>query len=326
MIITAVISLAGLGLLLGAGLVIASRYLSVEVDPRVEKIQEELPGANCGGCGYPGCSGFAVAVVAGTAKVTDCAPGGKTTAEKIAAILGVDAGDVVEQVALVQCAGGNKAATRKSIYDGVTDCAAAELVGGGDKLCPYGCLGLGSCVTACPFGAVVITPDRLAVVDADKCTGCGKCVAACPRHIIRMVPKAAKVHVLCQSKDKAKVVKAYCTVGCTACKLCAKQSKAFDVATGLSVMQYDSDAEIPETASFVCASQTIFDGRLYDLFSFVGDPKVREDLTAKAEAYKEEQKKAKEAKRAKKDKPEKEEKADKADKAEAPEAQEGGAA
>ena len=173
MILTAVISLAGLGLVLGLGLMLANRYLSVEVDPRIEQVQDELPGANCGACGYPGCSGFAAAVVGGTAQVTDCTPGGKSTAEKIAALLGVEVGEMVEQVAIIRCAGGNEAAKRKSLYDGIQDCAAAELIGGGDKLCSYGCLGLGNCVEACAFDAVVVTADLLDFVDMDKCTGCG---------------------------------------------------------------------------------------------------------------------------------------------------------
>jgi len=300
-ILTASLSLAGLGLLLGLGLVLAGKYLSVEIDPRIEQIADMLPNANCGACGFAGCSGFAKALVAGTAEVTDCTPGGSETAAKIAAILGVEAGDVVETIAVVRCAGGDTAATRKSIYAGISNCQAAELVAGGDKLCPYGCLGLGSCQVACPFGAVVITEDRLAVIDAEKCTGCGKCVDACPRSIINLVPKSRQVHVLCRSLDKSKAVKAYCTVGCIACKLCAKQSKAFDVSGGLSVLADDFDGEIPETAQLVCAPGTIVDLRDYQLMPFLSEAKVREGLKDRQKTYKAEQKRLKEEKKKKKE-------------------------
>ena len=316
-ILYAVVSVAGLGLVLGIGLVLAAKYLSVEIDPRVEKVAEELPNANCGACGYAGCTGFADAVVKGEADVTDCTPGGKETAARIGEILGVEVGDVAENVAVILCAGGNKTAKRKSHYEGVLDCRAAELVGGGDKLCAYGCLGLGSCRDVCPFGAVVITDDRLAVIDADKCTGCGKCVEACPRSIIKMTPSAASFHVLCSSRDKGKMVKSYCSVGCIACKLCTRQSKAFDTKTGLSVLNYEWEKDIPESAALVCGPQCILASDEFDLVGWVTDPSLREGFEKKQGEYKEEQKRIKAAKKAKKAKKAKEAKEKKADDSEA---------
>jgi electron transport complex protein RnfB len=301
MILPALLSIAGLGLVLGVGLVLAAKYLSVEIDPRVEKVAEELPNANCGACGYAGCTGFADAVVKGLANVTDCTPGGKETAARIAEILGVEAGEMAENVALVLCAGGNETATRKSEYNGILDCRAAEPVGGGDKLCPYGCLGLGTCREVCPFGAVVITDDRLAVIDPEKCTGCGKCVDACPRNIIKMVPTSASMHVLCSSKDKGKVVKGYCTVGCTACKLCSREHKAFDTKTGLSVLDYESGEELPESTAMVCASQSIIDTRLFELRAWVSDSALRKGFAEKQEAFREKRKEEKAAAKAAKD-------------------------
>ena len=316
MIVPAIATVAGLGLLLGIGLVLANKYLAVDKDPRIERVADELPGANCGGCGFAGCADFAKAVVEGRAEVNDCAPMSSDAATLIASILGIELKEKVKEVAIVLCAGGNEAAARKSEYFGVSDCRAAELVGGADKLCIFGCLGLGSCREVCPFGAVTITKDRLAVVDAEKCTACGNCVAACPRGLIKLVPSDAAFHVLCSSKDKGKVVKGYCTVGCTACKLCSRESKAFDTKSGLSILDYAFDGDIPASAALVCASQTILDTSSFDVMTWVTDQSVREGFKAEQERYKAEQKALKAAKKAKKEKAEKKEKEPKAEKAE----------
>ena len=318
MIIPAVMTIAGIGLVLGVGLVLASKYLAVDEDPRLEQVTDELPGANCGGCGYAGCAGFAKAVVDDEASVNDCAPMNGDAAAVIAQLLGIELQEKTKETALVLCAGGNEMATRKSEYAGVSDCRAAELVAGADKLCPYGCLGFGTCRDVCPFGAVIITGDRLAIIDPDKCTACGKCVEACPRSIIKIVPGDFPVHVLCSSRDKGKVVKGYCKVGCIACKLCSRESKdAFDTKSGLSIVNYDFDGELPETAALVCAPQTIVDTRSFDLRTFVTDASVREAFATSQAEYKEEQKKLKAAKKAKKEAAKKKAAEKKAEKAEA---------
>ncbi len=155
-IVSALITLGGLGLLFGAILAFASRIFYVEKDPRIEKIDEILPGANCGGCGYPGCSNYAEAVVSGEAEPNLCAPGGEEVVQKIAEILGIKAEAAEPMVAVVRCQGAHGVAKDKFEYQGIRDCNAAVLVHGGHKACVYGCLGFGSCVASCPFDAMAM--------------------------------------------------------------------------------------------------------------------------------------------------------------------------
>jgi electron transport complex protein RnfB len=220
-IVNALISVGGLGLLFGGGLALASRVFYVEVDPRVEKILEVLPGANCGACGKPGCQGFAEAVVKGEVGPGDCIPGGADVAAHIAQIMGTEVEEREPMVAVVRCQGSPDNAPDRFAYQGVEDCTAAQIICGGHKACAYGCLGLGSCVEACNFDALKMGEDLLPKVDDEKCTGCGMCVKACPRGIMDMIPKSAQVYLACVNKDKGKAVKAVCSVGCTGCTLCA---------------------------------------------------------------------------------------------------------
>ena len=223
MIISSILGIGGLGLLFGAGLAFASKKFAVEIDPRIEQILEDLPGANCGGCGYPGCSGYAEAIVKDGADMTLCAPGGSDVVKKIAEVMGVSAVESEPKVAVVQCRGDREKAPNRFEYDGVEDCNAAQIIMGGAKGCVYGCLGLGSCVKACPFDALHMADNGLPVVDEDKCTACGLCVAACPRGIMALIPVSQKVFLGCVSKDKGKAVKSVCKVGCIGCTLCAKE-------------------------------------------------------------------------------------------------------
>jgi len=216
-----VISLGGLGLFFGTLLAFASKIFAITVDPRVEQIVEILPNANCGACGYAGCTAYAEAVVNGEAASNLCIPGGTLVARSIAEILGIEAQEVTKKVAVVRCGGGKKEAKAKYIYEGLTDCHAAELLGGGSKACKYGCLGLGSCVSACPYDAIAMSDNGLPVVFEEKCSGCGLCAQACPRGIIEIIPVTQKVYVACVSHDRGKDVKAVCSVGCTGCTLCA---------------------------------------------------------------------------------------------------------
>jgi len=219
--LSSIIALGGLGLLFGVGLAFAAKKFAVKVDPRVEEIVEILPGANCGACGQPGCSAYAEAVVAGQTPPNKCSPGGQEVAEKISQILGLTGVEAEEpKVAVVQCQGGKAEAKEKFIYEGIQDCSAAELVGGGHKACEYGCLGLGSCVKACPFDAMYMSDNGLPVVIEDKCTGCNVCVVTCPRDIMALIPRSQKVFLGCVSQDKLKAVKSVCSVGCFACKIC----------------------------------------------------------------------------------------------------------
>ncbi|MBN1559138.1 Fe-S cluster domain-containing protein [candidate division KSB1 bacterium] len=218
--LSSVIVLGGLGLLFGAALAYASIKFAVYVDPKVEQVLAVLPGANCGACGRPGCAAYAEAVVKGETPPNMCSPGGAEVTAKIAAILGVTAEAADPKVAVVQCQGGKEQAIEKYIYEGIQDCSAAEMVGGGAKACSYGCLGLGSCVRACPFDAMYMNDNGLPVVIEEKCTACNICVTTCPRGIMALIPRSQKVFLACVSQDKAKAVKSVCTVGCFACKIC----------------------------------------------------------------------------------------------------------
>ncbi len=219
-VIFALLVLGILGLIFGAGLAFASKKFAVRVDPRVERIKQVLPGANCGGCGHPGCPQFAEALVRGEAKPSDCSPGGEEVIRHVSEILGVEAEDVVRKVAIVRCRGDREACPDRFDYDGLPTCGAAHLVGGGPKACLYGCLGLGSCVEVCPYEAIHMGQRGLPTVDEASCTGCGLCVRACPRGIIALAPVSQPVYVACVSQDKGKDVKDTCSAGCFACRMC----------------------------------------------------------------------------------------------------------
>lgn len=238
--LTAILCLGGIGLVAAATLGVASKKFAVEVDPREAAIMEALPGANCGACGEPGCSGFAKGVAEGTLAPNLCTPGGSDTIQAIADILGVEAVATTPQIAVVKCQGDNIKATNKYHYLGVYDCNAAQKLADGPKTCPGGCLGLGSCEKACPFDAIEMTKDGLAVINREKCTGCEKCVSVCPRQVISMTPKAATTHVLCNSHDKGGAVRKYCQIGCIGCNICKKTvPEAYQIETFLARVDYE---------------------------------------------------------------------------------------
>jgi Na+-translocating ferredoxin:NAD+ oxidoreductase RNF subunit RnfB/uncharacterized membrane protein len=226
MLVSALVVMGFLGLAFGIGLAYAARVFHVEVDPRVEQVEDILPGANCGACGQPGCSGYAQAVVAGTSEITMCSPGGPDVVARIAEILGQEAGEFVPKVAVIQCVGGLEAAPTRADYGGVRTCSGAEIVAGGDKKCVFGCLGYGDCVAACTFDAIAMSDDRLPVVFEDVCTACGACVDACPRGIVKIIPKSQPIYVGCVNRDKGKDVKQVCTVGCTGCGVCSPSPRS----------------------------------------------------------------------------------------------------
>ena len=221
-IIFAAVVVGGVGILIGFFLGVSGEKFKVEVDEREVAVTEALPGNNCGGCGYAGCSGLAAAIVKGEAPVNQCPVGGAPVAAKIGEIMGVKAEEGERKAAFVKCAGTCEKANQDYEYTGVQDCAAMAFVpNGGPKSCNYGCLGFGNCVKACPFDAIHVV-DGVAVVDKDTCKACGKCVAACPKHLIELLPVSAKHIVQCSSKDKGKDVMKACSVGCIACHLCEK--------------------------------------------------------------------------------------------------------
>jgi electron transport complex protein RnfB len=223
-ILIAVLITAGIGMLLAIVLVVAGRFFAVEVDPTVKAVLENLPGANCGGCGS---AGYAAEICASDTTEFKCPVCSPEAVQAIGAILGRELGAAGgSKVAFVRCGGSCDKAQQKFEYQGVQDCKAAQLVAGGAKTCGFGCLGLGSCVTACKFGAITIGANGLPLVKLENCVACGACVEACPRGIIELVDKEAKIMVNCVSKDKPKPTKDSCQVGCIKCKICVKNCPA----------------------------------------------------------------------------------------------------
>jgi Na+-translocating ferredoxin:NAD+ oxidoreductase RNF subunit RnfB len=221
-ILIAAALVGGTGLFIGVFLGFAGKVFAVKVDEREEQILEVLPGNNCGGCGYPGCSGLAAAIVKGEAPANACPVGGAPVGAKVGAIMGEEVGEMAHEVAFVKCNGSCTNAEQEYEYTGVHDCVYANMMqDGGPKACNYGCLGEGSCVEACPFDAIHLV-DGVAVVDKEACKACKKCIAVCPKHLIELVPYDHKHFVQCMSKDKGKDVMKACKVGCIGCKMCEK--------------------------------------------------------------------------------------------------------
>ena len=221
-----ILSVGSLALVFGLVLGFSAKKFAVESDPKVDRIINVLPGANCGGCGYPGCAVFAERVVQGEASYRGCPPGGASAAVEIAKHLGIEATATNRKVAFIKCSGSNDNIKRNYIYDGPKSCvSASQLATGGNKTCRYSCIGLASCKNACPFGAIKIV-DSIAVVITEKCSACGKCVTVCPKNLIEIVPDISKVRVLCNSRDKGRLVRENCRAGCIGCNLCQKQCTA----------------------------------------------------------------------------------------------------
>lgn len=216
---------AGLGIVLGILLAVASRVFAVKTDERVEQIAEALPGANCGGCGYSGCAALAEAIVKGEAPANACRAGGAACAERIGAVMGVSVTAQAPVRARVLCSGACGKAKEKSRYEGVQDCVAADRMYGSDKLCAFGCMGLGSCVSVCRYGALTIR-DGIADVDPLLCTGCGACASVCPKHLIALIPTDAKYVVDCNSREAGAAVRKVCEAGCIGCRICEKNCPA----------------------------------------------------------------------------------------------------
>ena len=227
LILVAVISLGAIGLISAIVLFVASKKFAVYEDPRIGEVAEVLPQANCGGCGYPGCAGFAEACVnAGSLEGKLCSVGGQPVMARVAAILGLEAASAEPKVAVVRCNGSCEHRPRTTRYDGVSSCAVANATYGGETDCTFGCLGCGDCVDACQFDAIHMnTETGLPEVDENACTACGACVKACPRRIIELRPKGKnnrRVYVSCVNKDKGAQTRKACSVGCIGCGKCVK--------------------------------------------------------------------------------------------------------
>ncbi|MFC2170922.1 RnfABCDGE type electron transport complex subunit B [Calditrichota bacterium] len=263
-VLGAIVSIGGLGLIFGGGLAYASKKFYVYVDPRVEEVDEELPGANCGACGLAGCRQMALAVVEGKLTAAACPVASAEAREKVSSIMGADVTEVEDMAAVVLCQGSPDHCVERFDYQGVKSCTAAELVGGGFKTCTFGCLGLGDCVEACPFDAMVMGDDKLPKVIEENCTGCGKCVEACPRDIMFLVPRDAYIFNACVNQDRGKTVKAVCDIGCTGCTLCANPKTTpsgmitMNKETNLPIFNYTIEDD-PVLSVYKCPPLSIVD-------------------------------------------------------------------
>lgn len=257
MIVVSTTVLAAMGAFFGIGLAYAAKVLAVKEDERIAKIREVLPGANCGGCGLPGCDGFAAAVVEGKAETSGCPVGGAVVADQIAEIMGVVAEKTERKTARVLCNGKCSVSKEKYKYVGIDDCFAAAQVFGGHKSCTYGCLGHGNCVKACLFDAITIV-NGVARINENKCVACGKCIAACPKLLIELAPVSKRYTVVCRSKDKGPITKKNCDVGCIGCTKCTKvcPSNAISMEGPLAKIDYEKCVNCGECAK-ACPTMAI---------------------------------------------------------------------
>jgi len=238
------IGLAG-GTLVGMALILtyilgwANKAFHVEVDPKVEAVNDALPGVNCGGCGYVGCGEYAEAVVLDNVPVNKCTVGGESCITAIAELMGVEVDTPLPFLPVVHCGARYKDRLGRSEYKGEQRCVAANLIADVQG-CTYGCLGFGDCTRACNYDALHVI-DGLATVDYEKCVGCGACAKVCPRNIISITPFKEKqiLAVACSNHDLGKEVTKVCKVGCLGCKACSRVSNLFTIENNLSTLNYD---------------------------------------------------------------------------------------
>ena len=220
-ILTALIALGSLTLLLAVMLIVANKKLYVYEDPRIDQVEDMLPHANCGACGYPGCRPFAEALVTGKALPGKCTVSSDEGRMKIADFLGVALGAEEKIVARLACGGGINVAINRARYQGIQSCQAASLVSGGGKGCFWGCLGHGDCEAVCDFDAITMNAFGLPVVDVAKCTACGDCVEVCPKDLFSLQPISHRLWVNCKNLEMGDDILEECQVACTACGKCA---------------------------------------------------------------------------------------------------------
>ncbi len=258
-LLTAAAIMTGLGLVFGTILALAYRFLRVEEDPRLDAVEEMLPGSNCGACGEPGCRGLAEKLVAGTVAPAKCTVSSPEGIAAIAELLGVDAGEEEKRVARLHCAGGLGRALQVAAYEGYESCRAAHLVGGGGLECSWGCLGLADCMVACDFDAIHMNPLKLPVVDVDKCTACGDCVEACPRGLFDIQPLSHHLIVQCAAPLAADEARRVCRVACDACGRCAQDAAPglITMVDNLPVVDYSAGGPASPEATWRCPTGAI---------------------------------------------------------------------
>ena len=233
--------MGSMGALFSSGLALANKKLHVEEDPRVITLLELLPGANCGGCGYPGCSNFAENVIAGECKVSDCPVSDEETVMEMAAALGIEAEIGEAMYPVLFCQGSISNALTHAEYLGILSCIGAKVNNGADKDCEYACYGFGDCVEACTFGALQMSAEGLPILNESLCSGCGQCVEACPQQLIELHPKSHQVFVLCKNQDTPKTAKSVCSAACFGCSICARKTdnEAITMLGNLAIVHHD---------------------------------------------------------------------------------------
>jgi len=238
----AVLTLAALCFLFASLLVLAHRILHVDEDPRIDAVQQMLPGTNCGACGYPGCLGLSQALVEGEVLPGKCTVMNEYERDEVAEFLGVDAGAEEKVVARLACAGGTNTARNRAEYAGIPSCRGAELVAGGGKACFWGCLGLSDCEVVCDLDAIYMNEHGLPVVIEDRCTACGDCVDACPKDLFSLHPQSHRLWVACRSLEAGDELLDDCEVACTACGRCAMDAPGLvTMESNLPVVDYEGN-------------------------------------------------------------------------------------
>ena len=247
-ILNSVLVLGGISFACGVMLLVASKFFHVAIDERVGELIKMLPGANCGACGFAGCAQYATEIIERKSKLGRCQVIDENTSSRISSLLGVEDSKSVRVFAVLRCQGGNEEVQRSSDYLGIQSCRAASLYFGGDKSCPYSCLGYGDCIQVCPFDALSLGKNGLIQIDRQKCTGCGMCTAECPKGVLALIPKKCTVYVGCASTDRGKRAAQACKKGCIACKRCEKACPVNAITVA------DNLARIDDSVCTLCGS------------------------------------------------------------------------
>jgi RnfABCDGE-type electron transport complex B subunit len=256
---TAITVMTGMGLFFATVLAIAYRFLRVEEDPRLEVVEELLPGNNCGACGEPGCAAFAEKLILGQVSPGKCTVADGESLEEIASLLGVGVGAEEKRIARLKCAGGLGNVRDLAEYQGMSSCRAAAVVDGGGLGCIWGCVGLDDCAKACTFDAIHMNDERLPVVEPKLCTACGDCVDVCPLDLFVILPESHKVFVQCSSPLSGEEAVNRCRVACDACARCALDAPgdSIEMVSGLPVVHYDLDVKPTPEATWRCPTGAI---------------------------------------------------------------------
>lgn len=256
-VLTAALIMTSLAGVFAIILAISYKYLKVEEDPRMDLLEEMLPGTNCGACGTPGCRAFGESLITGESVPAMCTVSSPDQLSTIARFLGVDAGSVEKKVARLHCAGARGFVEERALYQGMRGCRAAHLVNGGGRACVWGCLGLGDCETACDFNAIHMSSDGLPVVDTDRCTACNDCVDVCPMDLFSLQPLSQKLVVQCSNPLAGDGARDLCSVACDACGKCVLDSAPGSMEMSGGLPQVLNPDQTTRAATFRCPTGAI---------------------------------------------------------------------